>query len=164
MRSIPALQNAGIVRRPHRRRDPHAALLVEHRIVDVVAAGPDRLRCPSTATAAACRGDVRGVFGSRTVSCTRLVVWCTGSSTGQVVGAELERPVDQTVGVHRRVAAVGRHLVVQVRLRIGPVPLRDDDVALDALRPRRRRRQLRRRRCDRSSRRTCVSARPSRAG
>ena len=31
---------------------------------------------------------------------------------------------------------------MEIRLRIGPVPLRDDDVALDALRPRRRRRQL----------------------
>ena len=60
----------------------------------------------------------------------------------QVVGAQLERAVDRAVGVDRRVAPVGRDHVVQVRLRVGPVPLRDDDVALDALRPRRRRRHF----------------------
>ena len=56
----------------------------------------------------------------------------------QVVGAQLERAVDRAVGVERGVAAIGRDLVVQVRLRIGPVPFGDDHVALDALGARRR--------------------------
>ena len=59
-----------------------------------------------------------------------------------VVGAGLERAVDRAVGVHRRVALVGRRLVVQVGGGIGPVPLGHDDVALDPLGPRRRRRHL----------------------
>ena len=45
-------------------------------------------------------------------------------------------------GIHRRIAAIGRDDVVQIGLGIGPVPHRDDDVALDALRTRRRRRKL----------------------
>src|SRR2546430_11343691 len=50
-----------------------------------------------------------------------------------VVGAQFERAVDRAVGVERGVAAIGRDLVMQVRLRIGPVPFGNDHVALDAL-------------------------------
>ena len=53
------------------------------------------------------------------------------------VGGVLDRAVDQAVGVERRLALVGRGDVVQVVLGIGEIPLRDDDVALAALRPRR---------------------------
>ena len=56
----------------------------------------------------------------------------------QIVAAFLRRSVDQAVGVDVRIAFVGGDLVVQIGLRIGPVPLGDHDVALDALRPRRR--------------------------
>ncbi len=87
-------------------------------------------------------GDVGGVFGSRTVSGTLLVVCRTGSSTGMIVRAQLERSVDEAVGVERRIAPIGGHFVVQVGLRIRPVPLRDDDVALESLRTRRRGRHL----------------------
>ena len=61
-----------VVERPDRRGDPHAALFVEHRVVDVVLARPDRPRCPSTATAAACSARSAACSGSRTVSSTAL--------------------------------------------------------------------------------------------
>ncbi len=62
---------------------------------------------------------------------------------GQVIAALFERSVDGAVGVHGRIALVGRDVVVQIDLRIGPVPHRDDDVPLPALRTRRSgRRQL----------------------
>ena len=47
------LAEVRIVRRPHGRSDPHAALLVEHRVVHVVAAASRSLRCPNTARAPA---------------------------------------------------------------------------------------------------------------
>ena len=47
------------------------------------------------------------------------------------------RAVDLAVGVDSRPAPVGRDQVVQVELRIAPVPHRQHHVALDALRPRR---------------------------
>src|SRR4051794_24582458 len=50
------------------------------------------------------------------------------------VGALLRRTVDATVGVHGRIALVGRDLVMEVCLRPGPVPERDDHVALYPLR------------------------------
>ncbi len=56
-----------------------------------------------------------------------------------VIGAELERAVDQSVRVDARIPAIGRYRVVQVRFRIGPVPLRDDDIAFETTRARRRR-------------------------
>ena len=136
----PSLQKAGIVGRPHRRRDPHAALLVEHRVVDVVLAGPDRLVAPvrrGRGHLRRCRRRVRIAHVSGTFPAVAVRI-----EHRHVVGAQLERAVERPVGVHRRIAAIGRDHVVQVRLRIGPVPHRDDDVALDALRPRRRRRKL----------------------
>ena len=73
----------------------------------------------------------------------------------QIVAAFLGRSIDQAVRVDGRIALVGRDLVMQIGFRIGPVPLRDDDIALDALRPRRRcRPAVRRSRCGWSSRRT----------
>ena len=39
------------------------------------------------------------------------------------------------LGVHGGIPLVGRDLVVEVHLRVGPVPLGDDDVPLLALRP-----------------------------
>ena len=93
-----------------------------------------------------CAGGVSaslGVFGSRTCSLTCVARVRPRIDHRHVVGARLERAVDRPVRVHGRIALVARDLVVQVRLRIGPVPHRDDDVALAALRARRRRgRQL----------------------
>ena len=53
------------------------------------------------------------------------------------VAALFGRSVDQAIGVQARIALIGRDFVVQITLRIGPVPLRDHDVPLDALRTRR---------------------------
>ncbi len=96
------------------------------------------LRRPSTATAppAACSTEL-GVCGSRTLSFTWLVALRLRIDDGQVIAALFERSVDGAVGVHGRITLVARDLVVQIDLRIGPVPQRDDDVALPALRTRR---------------------------
>ena len=56
----------------------------------------------------------------------------------QIIAAFLRRTVDQAVRVHAGVALVGGDFVVEIHFRAGPVPLRDHDVALEALRPRRR--------------------------
>ena len=85
-------------------------LLVEHRVVDVVLAGPDRFLIPVRRRLPASSPSVGGVFGSRTVSFTWLIVLLDRIEDRQVVGAELERSVDQTVGVERGIAPVGRHL------------------------------------------------------
>ena len=55
----------------------------------------------------------------------------------QHVGALLGRAVELAVGVYGGISLVGGDLVVQVRARLAPVPERDDDAALRALRPRR---------------------------
>jgi hypothetical protein len=55
---------------------------------------------------------------------------------GEEVRALLGRAVELTVGVDSGLALVGRDLVMQIGLGAGPVPDRDDDVALDTLRPR----------------------------
>ncbi len=52
-----------------------------------------------------------------------------------VISAGLKRAVDRAVGIHRRIALVARDLVMQIRLRIGPIPHRHHDVAFAALRP-----------------------------
>ena len=56
---------------------------------------------------------------------------------GQDVGAVLRRSVDLAVGVDRRVPLVGGDHVVQVVLLVSQRAEGDDDVAFDALRPRR---------------------------
>ena len=53
-----------------------------------------------------------------------------------VVRAVFRRTVERSVGVDGRVALVGRDQIVQVVLVVHPVAQRDDDVALDTLRPR----------------------------
>ena len=52
------------------------------------------------------------------------------------VGALFGRAVERPVGIHGGMPLVGGDLVVEIRGRRGPVPYRDDDVALHALRPR----------------------------
>ena len=91
--------------------------------MDVVLARPDRLARPSTATARHLRAWSAACSGSRTVSGTRLIVLSVRIEHRQVVRAQLERSVEQSVRVQRRIAAIGRDDVVQIRLRIGPVPL-----------------------------------------
>ena len=53
------------------------------------------------------------------------------------VGAVLGASRTLAVGIDRRVAPIRGDQVVQVMLVVEPIPGRDDDVALDALRPRR---------------------------
>src|SRR4029077_6368297 len=55
----------------------------------------------------------------------------------QTIGRILRRAVKRTMTVHRGIALVGRNQVVEILLLVAPVPRRYDDVALDALRPRR---------------------------
>ena len=55
----------------------------------------------------------------------------------QHVGAVLRRSEQRSVGVDGREAAVAGDQIVQILLLVHPVAQRDDDVALDALRPRR---------------------------
>ena len=131
-----------IVGRTHGGGDPHATLLIDHRVVDVRLTGPQHGVAPVSRrrTGGRTGGDRRrGVAHGERHACHGVV---HGIEHGQVVGAQLQRAVEQTVRVDARVAPVGRDDVVQVGLRIGPVPLGDDDVALDALRPTRRLRHL----------------------
>ena len=131
------LAEVRVLERPHRRGDPHAAALVEHRVVDVVLAGPDDVAAPVRRRLhhrRRRRRRVRIADGQRHLA-DRVA---HRIEHRQVVGAQLEGAVDQAVGVERRIAPIGRDRVVQVGLRVGPVPLGDDDVALEALRPRRR--------------------------
>ena len=53
------------------------------------------------------------------------------------VARELGITVDRAVGVDGRLAPVGRRQIVQIVLRVEPVAHGDDEVALDADRPRR---------------------------
>ena len=118
-------------------------------------------RRPSRATAPASPGWSAACSDRGPSAGSRLGVCVAGIEHRRVVGAQFERAVDRSVRVDPRVAPVGRDHVVQVGLRIGPVPLRDDDVALDALRPLRRRRQLAGLDRDRSSRRTSSARAPA---
>ena len=130
-----------IRRRSHGGRDPHAPLFVEHRIVDIVLAGPDGLVAPVRRRRRHLRrrGRRARIAHGQLHLADRVA---DRIENGQVVGAELQRSVDEAVGVERGIPSVGRDLVVEIRLGVSPVPLRDDDVALESLRSRRRRRQL----------------------
>ena len=156
------LAEIGVLRRTHGGRDPDAALLVEHRVVDVVLAGPDHFLAPVRRRRGHLRRRRRRVrIANRQLDLSRLVA--VGIEHRQVVGAQFERAVDRPVRVERGIAAIGRDDIVEVGLRIGPVPHRDDDVALEALRARRRRRHLSLGACDRSSPRRSRARAPARA-
>ena len=136
------LAHVRVVRRAHGGGDPHAAPVVEHRVVDVVPARPQDLVAPIGRGLRHLRvgrdGSVRIADGQWDLA--RRIVGRV--QDGQVVGAQLQRAVDQAVRVESGFAPVGRDLVVEVDVRIGPIPFSDDHVALDALRPGRRGRHL----------------------
>ena len=141
--SEPFLQKSGIGRRAHARGEPHAPLLVEHRVVHAGLAVPDRLVAPVR------RGRHRVLLRRRRVriahraSSPASPCGSPGRAPGRGRCSPRARRRCRPLALTRRVALVGRDLVVQVVLGPGPVPQREDDVALDALRPRRlRRRQL----------------------
>ena len=130
-RPLPAEIRIG--RRADARGEPHAAFLVEHRVVHAGLAVPDRLRPPVRRRQHGVllrRG--RGGIAHQHLHLRRLVVHRIEDR--EQIGALLRRPEDQAVGVDARIALVGRDLVVQVVLGPGPVPQRQDDVALDAVR------------------------------
>ena len=84
---------------------------------------------------------VEGVSGSRTGNFTWLVaLLCAGSRIGAKSVLSSARSIDQAVCVDGRISLVRGNLVMQVGRGGGPVPNRQDDIALDALRPRRRHR------------------------
>ena len=131
------LAERGVLRRTNTRRDPDTTLSVEHRVVHVGLAVPDRLRPPIR------RRDghllLRHWAGARVTECD----WDTTRRMSlriehrHVVGACLEHGVERTIRIHSWIAAIGRDEIVQINFRICPVPHGDDDVALDSLRPRR---------------------------
>ncbi len=59
----------------------------------------------------------------------------------EIALADVDAP-HLAIRIQRRVALVGRDVVVDVAQFLSPGPLRDDDIALDADRARRRRRHL----------------------
>ena len=135
------LADIRILRRTHCRRQPEPALLVEHGIVYVVLARPDDFFTPVGRRVRHLRAGRRGVrIAHRQRNAGRRVLHRIEHR--HVVRAQLERAVNRPVRIEPRVAAIGGHRIVHVRFRIGPVPLRDHEVALDAARARRRRRHL----------------------
>ena len=132
-----------IVHAAHGRGEPHPALVVEHGVVLVGLGVPQHLRRPSRPKAR--RLDRAGVarskrdrhvrIGDRHLEVRHLVR--LRIEDRHVVGRIFRRAVERAVGVDRRIAPVRRDQVVQVLVRRRPVPGGDDDVALDALRPRR---------------------------
>ena len=120
---------------------PQAPALIEHGIVNRGVAVPDGLIAPH-------RRGIQRLRLARRIGIAILNLQLADRVVHriehrQIVAALLGRSVDQTVGVYLWIALVGGDLVVQISFRIGPVPLRDHHVALDALRPGRRlRRQL----------------------
>ena len=109
--SSPPCTQAGWLR-SDRRREPDSSLVIEHRIVDVVLAGPDHLVGPVWRRLRHCRAR-RGVFGSRSMAPARV---SDRIQHRDVVGAQFERSVNRPVRIDARISAVGRHDVVEVAL------------------------------------------------
>ena len=126
------------------RRRPDAALAVHHRVVRVrrilhapkVAHAPEVRRHRGRREA---RRDFARVVARRDRD---LVSRVLDGIDDRELAVPRRRRVHRAVGVHRRVVLVGRDLVVHERVVGAPVPEREHDVALDALRPRRLRRHL----------------------
>ena len=156
-----ALQYAGrVVRRAHDGRVPDAAFLIEHRIVRVGFAVPDRFVAPVgrrlRRRRAVRRRRARILHGR--VERRRGVG--LRIENRELVGRELGRAVELAVGVDRRIAAIGAAQVVHVGFVGRPIAHGRDDVALDAARPRRlRMRQLALAQRARSNRRDTSAAR-----
>src|SRR3954465_10400770 len=52
---------------------------------------------------------------------------------GEIDSAFLRRPINHTVGIDGWIALVTRDFVMEVPLRVGPIPLRDDHIPFDSL-------------------------------
>ena len=136
------MQKAGLSGLWPGRREPDAALPVEHRVVVVGLAVPDVLlapigRGPQDLDRAGVAGPERQrhVGRGRQHEVRRDVLHRIEDR--HVVAGMLALPVQRPVGVDGRIAPVAGDQVVQILLVVVPVAQRDDDVALDALRPRR---------------------------
>ena len=137
------LAEGRIVHAAHGRGEPDPALLVEHRVVVVGAGVPELLVAPIGRRLQ--RLDAGGMAGPerfrhfgilhRHLEERHLVG--LRIEDRHVVGRIFRRAVERAVGIDRRIAPVRRDQVVQIFVRRRPFPRRDDDVALDALRPRR---------------------------
>ena len=125
----------------HRRRDPHAALLVEHRVVVVGARVPELFLAPIGRGRE--RPHARGVsrperFRHARIGHRHLERRHPGGLRVQdrhVVGRVFRRAVERAVAVDGRIAPVRGDQVVEIVLLGAPLPGSDHDVALDALRP-----------------------------
>ena len=136
------LAEVRIVRHVAGRGEPDAALPVDHRVVVVGLAVPDVLlapigRGPEDLDRAGVAGPERQrhVGRGRQHEVRRHVL--DRIEDRHVVAGVLALPVQRPVAVDGRIAPVGRDQIVQILLGVVPVAQRDDDVALDALRPRR---------------------------
>src|SRR6266487_2507242 len=138
----PRLADVRVIGRAYGGGEPHAPALVQHRVVHVVLAGPDDFAAPVERRLrhAGPGGWLRSGIAHRKRHPARRVT--RGIEDGQVVRAQLQRAVDLPVRVDRGIAPVGRDFVVEIGLRVGPVPLADHDVALDAAWPGWRRRHF----------------------
>ena len=130
-----------IVHAAHRRGEPHAALVVEHRVVLVRLGVPQhrvapigrRRRRRDRAGMARSKRDRHVRIGHRHLEGRDLVG--LRIEDRHQVGRVFGRAVKRAAGIDRRLAPVGRDQVVQILVRRRPVPGGDDDVALDAGRP-----------------------------
>ena len=115
-------------------RVPDAPFLIHHRIVCCCFAVPDRIGAPVG------RGRHRVFLRGRRRWITHRMHHLARGACHRVearhqVRAVLWGAVNLAVGVDARIAPVGRNFIVQVGGWMAPIPQRDDDIALDALRP-----------------------------
>ncbi len=115
------------------RGEPNAPAVIHHRIMGDALAVPNHLIAPIG------RGlEDRIVRRCRDV---RVVEWNLdigrfmrhGIQHRKAIGAEFRRPIELAISVDRRIAAVGCDFVMHVELRLRPIPLRDDYIALNTL-------------------------------
>ena len=132
----PLLAKLRIFRRTNTGGKPCAPFFIQHRVVMIRLAVPDRFSSPIWRR----RHRVRFRRGSlgvahRVLDFGRLVLYRVQHR--DEVRTEFGCSIDRPVGVDRWVALVGRNLVVEISRGTAPVPQSNDHVALDSLRPRR---------------------------
>ena len=127
---------------------PEPALLIEHHVVEAHLRGPRDFFAPRerdvtlTGLRPALLLVIRNQRRIAQRHRRRHPCIANGIECDHCVATVLFGPVNQTVCVQRRVPRIGRHDVMDEPLLCRPVPERDDDVALDALRTRGRRRHF----------------------
>ena len=132
------LAKGGIVEPAHRRGQPHSAFFVYHRVVVVDA------RVPNLPVAPIGRRHDR-LLGRRVplaqgrwhfgIAHRRMEV--RDRVRRRVEDRQLISGIERPIGIDRRIAPIGRDQVVEVLVRLPPVPFRNDDIAFDTLRARR---------------------------